>query len=173
MEKSDKRAITSPLNGAKGGVKTEEGKEISSKNSFKHGILAKYCTSLDDLSFEELYNIFALEYGDETPTRKELITQLAIQVIRLRRCLRFESELIREKLNPPKYERRLVKKGNDFDTASLFSPDEYEEVLVSPGEPMTLAPNKISELDIIYTKYEAQFLSRFCHLIDILTRSAK
>lgn len=173
MEKSDKRAITSPLNGAKGGVKTEEGKEISSRNSYKHGILANYNTDLDEMTFEDAYDMFAKEFGDGTPSRKVLISQLAVLHIRLNRCARFETEYIREKLNPPKFERRLVKKGNELNISDIFTPDVYEDVLVSPGEPMTLSPQVLSDLDNVYTKYESQFLSRFCHIIDLLTRSAK
>ncbi len=173
MEKSDKRAITSPLNGANGGVKTEEGKEISSRNSYKHGILANYSTDFDEISFEDAYDIFATEFGDDTPSRKVLISQLAILHIRLRRCARFESEFIREKLNPPKFEKRLVKKGNAFDFPDFLAPDEFEYVQVSKGDPMTLSPQTLSDLENVYTKYESQFLSRFCHVLEILTRSAK
>ena len=108
MDTLDKRTISSPINGKKGGVKSDEGKAQSSQNSLKHGILANYCTSFDDTSFAEVYELFAEEYDDSTPTRKVLITQLAIIQIRLKRCARFEAEFLRHKLNPPKFEEKLV-----------------------------------------------------------------
>lgn len=177
MSEKDKRSITSPVNGQKGGVRTREGKAISSQNSIKHGILTKYTNSLDDISFEDAYEKFAAEFGDDTPSRAALITQVAILFIRLRRCARFEQEFIRSKLNPPKYEKRLVKKGStglELDDFSIHrTPDVYESVLVDEGEPMTLPENSLEPLENIYTKYETHFLNRFCSLIELLTRGAK
>ncbi|MBC7420562.1 MAG: hypothetical protein H7328_07535 [Bdellovibrio sp.] len=168
MDALDKRTKTSPINGKKGGVKTDQGKTVSSQNSFKHGILATFSTSYDDVTFEEAYNKFAEEFGADSPSRQILITQLAILHIRLKRCTRFESEFMRELLNPPKYEEKLVRKGVGPDT-SFFS-DKFETVLVSKGEAMTIHPDKLAGLENVYTKYETQFLSRFCHIVDFLTR---
>ncbi len=176
MDAIDKRSKTSPINGKLGGVRTNEGKAISSQNSNKHGIFAKYATSMDDITYEEAYNLFADEFGDTTPTRSALISQLAIYHIRLRRCLRFESEFLKEKLNPPKFEQRLVKKGTkgqlEIDHSMFESaPDIFETIMTNPGEPMTLNPDTLSALDNVYTKYETQFLSRFCNIIEFLTRT--
>ncbi len=175
MDALDKRSQTSPINGKSGGVKTSEGKAVSSQNSIKHGILARYSTSLDDITFEEAYDLFANEFGDTTPSRSALISQLAILYIRLRRCSRFESEYIKEQLNPPKFEQRLVKKGEPGMSFDLLqsTPDVYETIMTDPGEPMTLNPGTLSDLDNVYSKYEAQFLSRFCHIIEFLTRNIK
>ncbi len=169
MESTDKRSLTSPANGKKGGVKTVEGKAIASQNAIKHGILAKCTTSFDDVFFEDVYRSFAEEFGDETPTRKTLISQLSLLHIRLRRCARFEAEFMRAKLNPPKYERKLISKGVELD--NMFA-DKWETTLVSPGEPMTLDPAELSDLENMYTKYETHFLSQFCRIVEYLTRSA-
>lgn len=176
MDAIDRRSETSPINGKNGGVRTPEGKRISSQNAIKHGIFARYSTSLDDVTFEEAYELFASEFGDSTPSRSALISQLAILHIRLRRCARFESEYLKEKLNPPKFEQRLVKKGAhglDFDLPFGSTPDVYERVMIDPGEPMTLNPATLDQLDNIHSKYETQFLNRFCHILEFLTRSAK
>lgn len=178
MDALDKRSETSPINGKNVGVRTANGKVISIQNSIKHGIFAKYSTSLDDLSYEETYNLFADEFGDDTPSRSALIGQLAVLHIRLRRCIRFESEYLKEKLNPPKFEQRLVKAGAksnfEFDHSMFEStPDVFESVMIDPGDPMTLNPCALLALDNVYTKYESQFLSRFCHIVDFLTRNTK
>ena len=171
MQPKDKRAHTSPLNGVKGGVKTDEGKEISSLNSHKHGIFSVSTSKLDDCSFDDVYEKFAAEYGESTPTRSALICQLTLLWIRLRRCVRFETEFIREKLDPPVYEQKLVKKGLDLDFP--FGGNEYETVLTYKGSPITLSPEALAGLENLYFKYEGTFLRRFCQIINILTQSTK
>lgn len=172
MDSLDKRKVTSPINGQSGGVKTTEGKAISSQNSTKHGILSKYGTQLDDLSFDEVYKNLAEEFGDTTPSRQALISQLAVLLIRLRRCARFENEFIREKMNPPKVERTLVKRGELTRLNDGFE-DEYKSTVVDPGEPMTLSPLTLGDLDNIYSKYEGLFLRQFCNIVKILTQGDK
>lgn len=168
MESKDKRSITSPINGFNGGVKTPEGKAISSQNAKKHGIFANYQTAFDDMSFDEAYALLALEYGDDTLTRQFLISQLAILFIRLRRCARFENEFLREQLNPPRYEEKVIKAAitidNDFESV-------VERVLVNKGEPATIDVSSLDKLDNVYVKYEQHFLSRFCQIVQMLTRS--
>lgn len=156
----------------KGGVRTTEGKAISRQNAVKHGIFIRYATALDDFGYEEVYSRFAEEFDDTSPSRAALISYLSVLFIRIRRCFRFESEYLKEHLNPPVHEQRLVRTGiYAFEMDDLD--EQYESVLVEAGEPMTLHPNSLSELDNLYTKYEAQFISRFCQIIDILSRSAK
>jgi len=169
MDALDKRKTTSPMNGKNGGVKTDEGKAISSQNALKHGIFSRFNTSFDDITFEDAYAAFAEEFGDQTTSRKVLISHLAALQIRLRRCARFETDYIRELLHPPKYEKKLIRKGLEFDT-TMF--DEYETVLVDPGERMTLPPECLSRLENLYSKYETQFMTQFCRIVEILTRSA-
>lgn len=174
MDPTDKRKNSSPLNGLKGGVKTPEGKAISNQNSTKHGIFAKYTTSLDEINFQDLYDHYSAEFGDDSPSRAMLIRQLTVLDIRLRRCARFESEFIKEKLNPPKIERRLVKKGHQglkLDDTFFGTPDVYETVLVDKGEPMTMHPEALTGLDNLYNNYEKTFLGRYCQIIEILTRT--
>jgi hypothetical protein len=171
MDSLDKRSITSKENGKKGGVKTVEGKAISSQNAVKHGIFAKYAVELDDTTFAEAYDYYAEEFGDDTPSRAMLISQLAILHIRLRRCVRFEKEYLTAKLNPPKYEQKLVREGMNLDFAPIS--DEYEEVMVDPGKPMKLELSELAGLENVYVKYEGQFLNRFCSIVDFLLRTAK
>lgn len=175
MSNKDKRSFTSALNGQKGGVRTPEGKAISSQNATKHGILSNYANALDDISYESAYEMFAEEFGDNTPSRSALISQVAVLFIRLRRCTRFENEYIQAKLNPPKYESRLVKEGTkplleEFNIHG--TPNIYETIVIDAGKPMTVPLDFLEKLDNIYTKYETHFLNRFCTLIDMLTRSA-
>lgn len=149
MDSTDKRKFTSPKNGILGGVRTDEGKATSSKNSLKHGIFSQTNAAIDDISYDEVYAQFADEFGDETPSRQVLISQAAILCLRLRRCGRFEFEFIRSRLNPL---------CSEFDDSR---------------SPMTIQLKSLSELENVYTKYEPQFLSRFCAIISILSRSDK
>jgi hypothetical protein len=171
MDSLDKRSLTSKENGKKGGVKTTEGKVVSRKNSVKHGIFAKYSIELDDTTLAEAYDYFAEEFGDDTPSRAMLIGQLAILHIRLRRCMHFENEYLTAKLNPPKYKQRLVREGMKLELLPIG--DEYETVMVDPGKPMKLKLEELTGLENVYVKYEAQFLNRFCSIVDFLLRTAK
>lgn len=147
----DRRSISSPVNGQRGGVKTEEGKAISSMNSLKHGILSNYATNLDDQTFDEVYAAYASEFDDNTPSRQTLIAKLAILHIRMRRATRFESEFIRDRMGL-----------KDFSLPFTQSTD-----------PMSLDLCHINSLDNIYTKYEPVFLAQYLKIIEVLNKSKK
>ena len=56
---------------------------VVSRNAIKHGILATTHSEYDDLKPQEVYDMLAEEFGDETPSRKILIELAAQSYIRL------------------------------------------------------------------------------------------
>jgi len=160
VETSDKQKQASRENGKHGGVKTKEGKAKSSQNSLKHGIFSNLATKYDIVDFQSVYSGFAEEFGDTTPSRQVLIEQLSLCYIRLLRCARYESDKIKEALNPPKYEK--VTHG--------FADLEYREELklVAANDKAPVDDEKINSLDIIYFRYEPHIYKRFLELIEKL-----
>ena len=156
MEVTEKKIKANKLNGMKGGVKTPEGKNISRLNALKHGIMAKFTPEYYDLEYEQVFEMFKDQFGADTASRTVLIEQLSITYMRLRRCARFDSETIREALNPPKYEKILR--------------DVKFERLVEVGEPATLGIDSFNSLETVLTKYEPSLLSRLIKLIEILSQ---
>lgn len=160
MSTSEKMDVIRQTNGALGGVKTPEGKEISRMNAQKHGVLSKLITTYDVISFETTYESFADEFGATTFSRKVLIEQLAITYVRLLRCVRYESDKIRETLNPPEYK---IEPG-PFDMSSL----DAKTVLVAKNDQALLNASTLNELEPLYQRYEPQLFKRFIRLLERL-----
>lgn len=156
MEVTEKKILANRENGKKGGVKTSEGKDITRFNSLKHGIMAKFSTKYDDLSFEQVFEMFKQEINPETAIETILLEQLTVTYIRLRRCARFDSEIIREALNPPKYEDLLE--------------DVSFKKLVADGEPALIELVNFSKLELVITKYEPILFNRLMKILDRLAR---
>jgi hypothetical protein len=95
---SELKSETSRINGAKShGPKTPEGKEISSKNSLKHGHTARstillQCESPDE--FKEFLAEHITIHQPATPPELELVDQMAIARWRIRRFVAAETDLI-------------------------------------------------------------------------------
>lgn len=155
MEITEKKIIANRKNGLKGGIKTLEGKQKSKMNSLKHGIMARFTTKYDDLNYNDVFEMFSQEFGATSLSRTILIEQLSITYMRLRRCIRYESEIIREALNPPKYE-------------SVIGEESRLVTLVNEGEPATIKSDSFEQLENVITKYEPNLLSRLIKLLEIL-----
>jgi hypothetical protein len=96
VETSEKKKHANKTNAKRGGVKTPQGKAISCRNSLKHGILAHGSVEGDILTIEEAYKQFSKEFSPRSPSREILVQQLALTVVRLGRCSRFETEILHE-----------------------------------------------------------------------------
>ncbi len=156
MEKTEKQKQASRENGKAGGVKTTDGKAISKMNALKHGILAYTATDYDPVSGVEIFEQLSEEFGTGTPSRHLLVEQLALTVLRLARCVRAETEILREGLNP-----RIV------ETKSFDWPMS-EEIVHSEGELATLSTEFLERLALLYERYEPRLVSRMLRLLDAL-----
>jgi hypothetical protein len=95
---SELKSETARINGAKShGPKTPEGKEASSRNSFKHGFTARNTYILECESKEDFQEFLAEHIAIHLPVtapEKELVEQMAIARWRIRRFVNAETVLI-------------------------------------------------------------------------------
>jgi hypothetical protein len=87
-------------NAKKGGVKTQQGKNISKYNAWKHGILSNTVSEYEINDFEMLYKRLENEFRPETTIEFLLVERIALYQIRLYRASKAEARYIKESLAP-------------------------------------------------------------------------
>jgi hypothetical protein len=103
---SEARINAARINGAKSrGPKTPEGKSTSSKNSLRHGLLAKTIVLEGESSeaFIELLTSFQDEHQPETPTEEALIEEMAAARWRRERIRNMETGGLNHQIRHPKF----------------------------------------------------------------------
>lgn len=161
MECAEEQKDAIRENGQSGNITTVEDKGKSKMNALTHGILAGCVTKYDTLDVKSIYEEFVSEFGADTTSRKILTQQLALTVLRLSRCARAETELLREALNPKVVDVKVV------DILAIFEPTT-ETTVLSEGEPATLSMEALSKLALIYERYEPKLFARMLRLIAAL-----
>jgi hypothetical protein len=145
---SNKQIEANRENGLKGGVKTEEGKEVSKFNAVKHGIFyttlssyeKDYCqNTLTDL-IDELKPVGNLEIF--------LVERIAIQYLRLFRIAKAESDYMEATLHP-----YSVKVTNRYLDNLTVNSSQYDEVEVTGFKPEVSA-DAIQELNNTLIRYD-------------------
>jgi hypothetical protein len=105
MTVSEKQLEANRANALKGGVKTQEGKEIVKYNALKHGLLAKevVITVGDGIEDPEEFNTLLEDLGTQLQPQgtleEMLVEKIAVAYWRLRRAYRYEVGLIRDELD--------------------------------------------------------------------------
>lgn len=141
--KRTRRRKASKENGKKGGVKTKEGKAISSQNALKHGILARALSDYDKVNYKTIYELLSKEYKVTKFAHEMILEQLVICYIKLGRCLRFENDLIREAMGT----LRLPPPGVEYDDQAFVDEEMFKR------------------MELVLTKYEPQLVRRLQALV--------
>jgi hypothetical protein len=141
--KQSRRRKSSIENGKKGGVKTEQGKVISSRNALKHGILANALSGYDKINYKMIYELLSNEFKVTKFSHEMILEQLVICYIKLGRCLRCENDLIREGTQALK----MPPIGVDYDDQAFIDEEFYKR------------------MELVLTKYEPQLVKRLQSLI--------
>lgn len=149
-----RRKKASQINGKKGGVKSEEGKTVSSQNAIKHGVLSNSLSEYDRLSSSILYKELADEFSVKTLHQKMLLEQLVLCYIKLARCSRFESEIMRESLSAESNPSLL-----DISFENKIIPDDAKAIIDE---------QTFKRLELVLTRYEPQLVNRLINLIGLL-----
>lgn len=90
------RAEQTRINGAKSrGPKTEEGKQRSSRNAFKHGLTSNVIlTEEDPREFQHLIDIWTAELKPESTAQRTLVRKLALAEFRLQRTVALNTNML-------------------------------------------------------------------------------
>lgn len=157
---SDARTFASQENGKLGGVKTEEGKEISRRNAVKHGVLANALhNGYDKLSYSALYNRLGDEFHVTTLHQSIILEQLVMCYVKLARCSRFESEIMHESMNT----RQSLEELLNLPTIPVI--DDKDKA--------TISEKTFKRLEAVLIRYEPQLINRMLKLLEILKKYQK
>ena len=90
------RSEQARINGAKSrGPKTEEGKQRSSRNAFKHGLTSNVIlTEEDPREFQHLIDIWTAELKPESTAQRTLVRKLALAEFRLQRTVALNTNML-------------------------------------------------------------------------------
>src|ERR1700748_1850423 len=97
MELTDKRIEATRLNAQKStGPRSDHGKKISSRNSTKHGILARtvLIDHEDHARFAELVNSLIADLQPQNETQRALVEKMAVAAWRVKRVWAVEAAAI-------------------------------------------------------------------------------
>ena len=157
----DGRKVTSPQNGLKGGVKTDEGKAASSKNAIKHGLLSNSLSEYDRVPYSAMYAHLAQEFNVETLYQRIILEQLVVTYIKLARCSRLESELLNQEI-------KTYENPNSLDKYIEEACSNISSKRLDPEDKALIDEKTFKNLDLILTRYEPQLNSRILTLIKVL-----
>ena len=153
---SDKQQQANEKNALLGGVKTEEGEEISKYNAVTHGIFRQ---SITDYEADRYSNILEDLSGEFTPkgiTEELLVERIAILYIKLFRAQKAETEFMNSQLNP-RITKPIIGEG-------------WGEVVVNEGYTPKIGFGGIERLSTIYSRYETTIENKFYRAIHELQR---
>ena len=97
-----KQITANKENSKKGGVKTEEGKNISSQNSLKHGCLSQQVLAHEKEQYFLLYGELVDELKPSTIIDRVLIERIAVHILQLNRISFAKLEFVKAYENPGK-----------------------------------------------------------------------
>lgn len=158
---SDAQQIANQDNAKLGGVKTEEGKEISKFNALKHGILRESITDYEKDFYIQIYDDLVEQYKPVNIIEKILLERIAVNYLKLFRVQKTETEYLKSRLNP-----RIVKSNGLPDINEMMMKNE----VVNEGYTPQITDEDIQPLVGIYSRYETTIENRLYRAIHELER---
>lgn len=146
-----------------GGVKTPEGKRISSLNAVKHGVLMKILTKEESKEATVLQEKLFNDCQPQSTIEQILIERIAVWYVRLKRAVRAEKEQMMKIFNP-----RITKRvgGFQIDDEALIG----KEVVVNEGYSPKVTDEDIELLERTYLRYETIIERNFYRALHELQR---
>jgi hypothetical protein len=154
---TEKQLNANRENSKLGGVKTDEGKEISRFNAVKHGILKKSISEYEEFDFLTLYNSLSQDFHPQNTLEEILVERISIAYIKLLRVAKAEAELMKTAIDPT-----IVSKLLEFET--------YEE---KEGYKPVVTTSHMEYLSSYYTRYETSIENRMYKAINKLLELRK
>ena len=141
--RKNKQIAANKLNAIKGGVKTDQGKAVSSKNALTHGVLAQQVLVGEQDHYSGLVAMLMEDYEPRTVIQKVLVERMALIVVQLNRLNWASNEFWQSCLEP-----------------ELRGPDPLAAFgvgkLISPGYEPKISPDKIEHLLSLYHRYQTR-----------------
>jgi hypothetical protein len=125
MATSEARSAASRINGSKGvGPTSTQGREISARNSLKHGLSGQgiVIAEVDETEVERRKTVLLLEMAPKTTMGAILVSQMAMLSVRMERCAEQEIAAVAS---------RVRNAASEFDEARY---QRAEELLLGLGE---------------------------------------
>lgn len=158
---SKKQVEANQKNAPLGGVKTEEGKEVSKFNAQKHGILRQTITDYEKDFYFELLDQLGQELKPDGVIEEMFVERITTCYLRLFRAAKAESEYVKSALNP-----HITSMENPLDIDD-FAP---REVVKKEGYKPQITPNVVDDLGGIYLRYETTLENRIYKALHELER---
>lgn len=144
---SSKQREANIQNSKFGGVKTREGKETSSKNAIKHGVLSHSVMVGEEIEFNALLEHLEEELNPASTFQRICIERIAVHILQLNRLAFAKNEFLLATLNP----------GLVIDRCDLSG--MFKDVVDEPYSPL-ISADSIERLLSIYHRYEVSTENR-------------
>lgn len=157
---SEKQLKANQENGKKGGVKTDEGKEVSKYNALKHGILKANVSEYEAEFSNDVMDRLNSQFQPVGVLEKMLVDRIGYIYIRLFRVAKSENEYMQSILNP----RKVTVKD-------IIPQIEFTETIVeNEGYVPILKDTSVEKLTSTYLRYEIALENRMYKAIHELQR---
>ncbi|NCN11697.1 hypothetical protein GW937_00050 [Candidatus Kaiserbacteria bacterium] len=157
---SEKQLKANQENGKKGGVKTNEGKEVSKYNALKHGILKATVSEYEEEFSNDVMDRLNSQFQPVGVLEKMLVDRIGYFYIRLFRVAKSENEYMKSILNP----RKVTVKD-------IIPQIEFTETIVeNEGYIPVLKDTSVEKLTSTYLRYEIALENRMYKAIHELQR---
>lgn len=158
---SDAQQKANEQNAKLGGVKTEQGKDVSKFNAMKHGILRQSVTEYESDFYLQIYADLVNQYEPANITEDILTERIALYYLKLYRIQRTETEYMKSKLNPRVVEAKGFPNLNEV---------MMQNEVVNEGYTQQITEDDVLKLSGVYTRYETAIENRLYKAIHELQR---
>lgn len=138
-------------NSLAGGVKSQRGKSISSKNAFKHGVLSQQVLDQENSDYQALLDHLNSDYQPSTVVEQVLKERVALNIIQLQRLNRATNEFWRCCVEP---------EVRADDTLFNFGLGE----IIDEGYKPTIAHEKVERMLVVYHRYQTRLENQLIKL---------
>ena len=159
-EISEKQLEANRENAQKGGVKSEEGKNVSKYNAMKHGILKEIVSNYERDFYEDIMKRLNDQFSPVGVLEKLLVDRIGICYLRLFRVAKSENEYMKSILDPRKV---TVRDTMDF-------PSYTETIVDNEGYTPKVGEGAIEKLSTTYLRYEIAIENRLYKALHELQR---
>jgi hypothetical protein len=166
MGEVSKRQLKANQENAKlGGVKTQEGKDISKYNAMKHSIFTKVVSDYEKDAFESIKEGVESTYKPSGFMEKLWVDRIAGYLLKLYRASKAENEFMKATLDP-----RVVKTTIEKRFPYEFGEDKVIEKVVHEGYTEKVKAENIGTITATYLRYEITLENRLLKAVQELER---